>query len=491
MDVTASEINGVSIYRQPMPNLTLVFDPSMMEDNYSVHVAYQIYDTLFKPDEFLSIQPNLAASWQQSDDAKKYLINLKPNVKFHDGKNLTSDDVIFTIERFIRANPSSYPELALISGVNIFLSGGKKHVSGLRKISDLSFEIILDQSNTTIPLVLSAPNFGVIPNVLNGKTEDDFFKHPVGTGPFQFGLFNSGASLELIANDNYFLGKPRLGKIIYEYATQQQAIEGFNKGSYHDLQWYNPDTSDIKTDYSVNKTPISAVTLLVFNTKRQPFNNKNIRLATSQLIDKNRLFNECFRDNMISTGVIPYGLGGFNQKDKKSSGEQKLKNVAFSKMPRDFTILRLENHPCHEKFDSIIKDNFKTSVLKPTVKYVTYQDFMVNYKNNRNYDILEIEISADYPEASSLLRYLKSDFTDNFGGFSSKQYDELITKAMNTFDKNERFNIYRQAQDLLIAEAVVIDLYYNVKSVIYKNSIKGIKIPFTLPSLSMRNVYFE
>ena len=106
------------VYIKPLPYLSLTLDPQVMEDTYSFHVSSQIYDTLFKFDEFINLKPNLVESYQVSDNGQVITLNLKHDVRFHNNKTLNSDDVIYTIQRFIKNANRRYPDLLLLSGAS-------------------------------------------------------------------------------------------------------------------------------------------------------------------------------------------------------------------------------------------------------------------------------------------------------------------------------------------------------------------------------------
>ncbi len=488
---TMGNVMGNKTYHKPIPSLAINFDPQTMEDSYSYHIISQVYDTLFELDEFLSIKPRLAADWRVSDDGLEYLIKLKPNIRFHDGKLLTADDVIYTLHRFIKKSPYKYPELLSISGVNDYLAQKTKTVKGIEKLSDLSVKIALVSPSPTFIMVLTTPHLSVLPSDLDKKIETIFFQRTNGTGAFKIKSYVKNKRLELVQNNDYFEGAPQISELFYEQATRQQAIDGFNNRYFHDLQWYNPSVSEIKVDYSVVKFPVSRVDLLIFNTRRLPFSDKRTRAEVVAAMDTQKLFNICYSDKIAAKGLIPFGIGGYD----KNFNEYAAAVTTVSKRElsnQKVIFLRMENYPCQRDFDGAVKDFLKTVKFDTQVNYVTFQDFIDNYWTNNNYDIVELQFFSDYPEAAPLLNYFYSRHPANISGFSSKKYDELLSQAGSMLDKYSRYNIYHQLQKILKDEAIIIPIYYDIETIIYQQKIRGMKQPALISaSLPMKYISFE
>lgn len=463
------------IYFKPLPNLSLTFDPALMEDMYSFHIASQIYDTLFQYDEFLTIKPHLVSSYKTSDDGKIIVFTLRPNIKFHNSKSLAADDVIYTLQRFLKKTPHKYPELFLIEGSQDFVSGRSASVKGLKKISELSFEITLSLPSPTIFMVLSTQNLAILPK--------DFDSSPnrfIGTGPFKVKDYKKNKSLELEANKEYFRGIPKLEKIIYTYADRKEAIDKFNRGLFHDLQWYNPKPEEINISYNVAKFAVPRVAVLLFNTKKSPFNNRSAREAFSVAINKDKLMSACFSDKFNAQGFIPYGIGGYDKGLKASeyniTKAKKLYSTQFNKTT-PINIIWKEYHPCGDKFGELVKKDLESVGFSPNFRAVTYDRFWEIVNTTNSFDVVEVMLSIDYPEALPLLNYFKSNYKYNLSGFSSKEYDNLLKLAIVENDKYRRYNLYDQAQKILQRENVEFSLFYDVESIIYQKNISSFITP--------------
>ena len=177
---------------------------------------------------------------------------------------------------------------------------------------------------------------------------------PIGTGPFKVKSLANGKAIVLEANKDYFNGSPKLDEMVYKYAAREQAIDGFNKGLFHDLEWYNPKPEEIRVSYSVAKFPMPRTAVLIFNTRIPPFNNKEARKAFTLAINKPKLMSECFSDKVEAKGFIPYGLGGYDRNFHDAGFDLNESKVSFklSKTKKDepIDILWLEHHPCSGRF---------------------------------------------------------------------------------------------------------------------------------------------
>lgn len=481
-------------YYKPLPNLALTLDPQKMEDTYSFNVVSQIFDTLFQLDEFLSIKPNIAHDYKITGGGQIITINLNQNVKFHDGRSLSSDDVIFTLERLIKNASSRYPELFLIKGSNDYIRGRVKNVQGIRKITAWSLEVSLDAPSPTFIMLLTTPSVGILP-VSAKERETTFFDKPLGTGPFKIESYEKNRELILVANKDYFLGPPKLEKIIYKYANRQEAIDGFNKGLFHDVQWYNPRPEEIKISHNIVKFPLPRTAILFLNTKKYPFNNKEARKAFIASINKSKLMSECFADKTEAKGFIPFGIGGYERNFQTApydveQAKKMLSSAGFRK-PVEINILWMEYHPCNGKFDKLVQEDLAKAGFLPKIRYVTFREFL-EANETRDFSAIESIASIDYPEALSLLNYFKSNYKYNLSGFSSSTYDDILKKSLVTVDKYLRYNLYDAAQKILNDEAVILNLYYDVETIIYQKNVMGVVVPsIPFSSLPMYKLSLE
>lgn len=493
-------ISLADIYRKPIPSLPVTFNPKHYSDAYSVLVSTQIYDRLFEVDEFQNIKPSLAEKWETTEGGRVWTIHLRKDVLFHNGKPLTASDVEFSLYKLLEPDSIKNPELAIIAGAENFTKKRSKAISGIKVLDPNTIQIELTTPFPPFLAILTSPNTEIIPKNYNGESELEFFHNPLGTGPFRLESVTPGQSIVVAANDQYFKGRPPLDKIVFEHATREAAINGFNRGYYHDLEWYfGMDLNRLTTTYMMIKTPLPEVNILGLNCQRPPLNNIHIRKAVAYAIDRKKLMEECFPGRKPAGGYIPPGLGGYSPELipptvdlERARTEIKESGLSTADIVKPITILRPDNHPCADRFESLFVEGFKKVGMRVAVKHLPIGDLYKQYYAPRNFDIFNIYLSADHPEALFILNLFRSDHPDNRTGFKSRAFDDILLKASRSEDRYERLNLYRKAQEILMQETPVIPLFYNMYESVYQTNVRGVKrSPYTSYIVPMQTVFFD
>lgn len=488
------------VYRKPIPSLPITFNPKYYSDAYSVLVSTQIYDKLFVLDELQSIKGSLAEKWESANGGKLWTIHLRKGILFHNGSPFTAQDVFFTLNKLLEADSIKSRELSIIVGADDYTQKHSKPIQGIKIIDPYTIQIELKQPFPPFLSILTGINTEIVPDNYAGKTEAEFFKHPVGTGPFKFISYEPDKNVTLEVNEKYFLGKPYIQKIVFEKSDSQNAIKGFNAGYYQDLECYpGVDLNLIKINYTMIKAPVAGVSTLYFNMRKPPFNNLHVRKAIEYALDKKQLVDICFPDRTPATGYVPSGVGGYYPEMtsvpfdlEKAKAELKISRLSAKELSKQITILRPSNHQCIEKFASFMESSFKKIGLNVSIKYAVYSEIYEHYYTNKDFDIINVIDFADHPEAIFLLSAFQSNHSHNITGIKSRQIDDILQKASATEDKYERFNLYRKLQEILQEEAIVIPIYYDIYQSVYQKNVRGVeRSPYILYETPMRTIYFD
>ena len=171
-------------------------DPRIGTDAQSAHIDGLIFDSLVAHDAQMKIIPDLALSWD-TPDPLTYIFHLRPGVKFHDGRPLTSADVKFTFD-------------SILSGaVRSPKRGGFKMVISVEAPDEATVVFHLKQPYASLLCSISAPGIGIVPQ----GSGPELSQHPIGTGPFRFVSEIPDEEIILEQNENYFAGVPKIKKL--------------------------------------------------------------------------------------------------------------------------------------------------------------------------------------------------------------------------------------------------------------------------------------
>lgn len=282
-----------------------IIDPLAGISTISVLLSEMIFDGLIRFDNDLVPRPNLASSWEIFDNGTRWIFYLRKGVFFHDGVEMTAEDVKFTLDKL------KDPRIR-VRFSNAFL--------------DLHSVIVKDRY--TIEILFARPNYslisafdiGILPRHLLEKEDilnSAFNRHPTGTGPFRFVMW-SDKEILLEANKNYFLGRPYLDRVLVRfYKDQEAAWAGLMRGDVDSFYIITPENfqtlkkiPDIRT-YSYLK---ALYYMLVLNLREEIFKDKRVRQALNYAIDKERIVKEVLRgEGIVSKGTIYPGSWAYNK----------------------------------------------------------------------------------------------------------------------------------------------------------------------------------
>ena len=232
--------------------------------------------TRYGPDG--SINPALAKSWEISADGLSYTFNLHPDVRFHDGKPMTSSDVKFSLDR-ARGEDSTNAQKALFTGIK-------------------SVDIIDD---LTVKILLASPNGGFITNLAWGdavivarESIDKAETEPIGTGPFKFSKWVKGDRVELIRNDDYWGKAVSLNKAVFKFiADPTAAFAAVMAGDIDAFPVFpapeNLAQFDTDPRFKVMVGSTEGETILSTNNKKPPFDNLTMRKALAHAINREEI----------------------------------------------------------------------------------------------------------------------------------------------------------------------------------------------------------
>jgi peptide/nickel transport system substrate-binding protein len=244
-------------------------------------VIGMLYSGLTRLDDKLQPQPDLATNWQPSADGRLITFTLRTDVAWHDGTPLTADDVVYTIGALRELSPTT----ALIDD--------------MRRVADVSAPatntVVLSLTERYAPIFadLATP---ILPrHVLIGKdiARLNFWDAPIGSGPFQFGKREPGASITLDANARFYRGQPLLDHVAFLVANEQVAVDALKDGRLQlaELPWSVGQTiSTTLPSIAHGAYAENGYYYLAFNLRNgRPFEDLRVRQALAEAIDLEQL----------------------------------------------------------------------------------------------------------------------------------------------------------------------------------------------------------
>jgi oligopeptide transport system substrate-binding protein len=239
LDHSAPQLPGAQfggMFRRMLGANPVTLDPALVTDNYGITVVNQIFNGLVQFDANLKPIPDLAEFWEASRDGRTWTFTLRQGVKFHNGREVTAQDVVYSFTRLLDATePLPVADLFQnIQGAREFRAGKAPSVQGLQAQDRYTFRMVLEEPLAPLLTVLGLTNTAVVPQEEVEKLGGDFGYAPVGTGPFKFVRWQPGHEIVLAANDQYYEGRPFLDAVVFRIivgAKLEKTFAEFLKGN--------------------------------------------------------------------------------------------------------------------------------------------------------------------------------------------------------------------------------------------------------------------
>src|SRR5262245_3178174 len=318
----AGRASSANAYRRPLGNDPATLDPARIGDVYSRSVSQQLFDGLVQFDQTLTITPALAQFWKASRDGLTWTFTLRKGIKFHHGREVTSDDVVYSLTRLLdpKVKSGSADLFSSIKGAQEFREGAAKQVSGLTAVDRYTVQVVLTEALAPFVSMLAVGHAKIVPRELVEQQGDAFGAQPVGTGPFRFVRWEPGKEIVLVANTEYFDGAPRLSRVVYRIFRGEEfdaMYEQFKRGNLEDSPIPTQEYRRVVTsaDYIHVKRPMFSVRFYGFNVRTKPLDDRRVRQAIIHAIDREALVAEVYLDRYtLARGILPPGMMAFNPK---------------------------------------------------------------------------------------------------------------------------------------------------------------------------------
>lgn len=420
---------------------------------------------------------DLAKSWDQSPDGKTYTFHLRSGVQWQDGQPLTSADIVYTYQTII---DKKYPLAAYLKGATITAP------------DDLTVVISFTAANVAfVPLLAQASNWygAILPkHIYDGTdwTTNPANLNPIGSGPFKFVSWNHGSSITLMANPAYYLGRPKINQLTFQFVQDPQvAMAGFNSGQYQDLPYnYATNYQQIaqlaksgSNDPIVVQTPSLYDRSIYINLKNSILSNLKVRQALAYGVDRESmnqlafagLWQPTYNASISSFPQFANPNATFPHFDLTKA--KQLLDQAGYPVGADGTRFTL-HVTGYTAADSVLIVQVLVQQLKALeINAVWDQYDLATWTAKQaagQYD-LSIYFVRYGPDPAAYAEHFGTNGPRNFTGYSNAQVDQWLTQGAATTDAATRKQLYDEVQQQLATDIPYIPLFTEHKySLVHK-----------------------
>jgi len=294
--------NELRLYNQDPETL----DPAITQDSTSHRFVNLLFSGLVRLDSNLEVVPDLAERWEVDDSGTVYTFYLRENARFHNGRQVTAEDVRYSLERACDPERGSVKRaqsyLNDIVGAMARTMGEARSIAGLKVIDDFTIQITIDAPKPYFLSKLTYPTFYVVNRENIEDTSRNWLSYPIGSGPFQMEQ-NAVNKMTLAAFADYYLGPPKLDRLTFYYRGQPMNL--YERGEL-DVMEVAADNFDRVLDPNdplhsdLRIVPQLDVWYIGFNTAMPPFDDRNVRRAFAYATNK-----KAIADIVYNKTVIP------------------------------------------------------------------------------------------------------------------------------------------------------------------------------------------
>ena len=486
----------------------LILDPAIAQESGSIQYIVQIFSGLVAFDQSLQLQPDLAESWERSEDGLVYTFTLRDNAVFHDEKKVTAEDVRASWTRAASlAGVSSTVGTYLndIVGVAEVMAGDAEEISGVMVLDEMTLQVTIDAPKAYFLSKLAHPVAFIVDQAqIDASPEegDPWWVTPNGTGPFSLREWMAQKVIVLEANELYYGTVPSVPNVVFQLHGGIPSLM-YEAGDIDAAVVIPDELGEIQDPGNPLSTELVeladlSIRYVGLNADRPPFDDPLVRRAFLLATDRKTLVESVFGDGVeLAQGFVPPGLPGFTSdlEDIPFDPEEAKRLLASSTYGEsglpDMSFVAPGTSQPTQDISTLVnmwRQNLGVDVEIQLVDPDLYYYVLDRIPEGSFFTYGWI---ADYPDPHNFLDVLfRGGATNNVGRYLNEEVDALLDQAGVEGDIAERERIYQQVERMLVDDAAAIPLYYDRSQQLVKPYVEGLSFtPFGM--LDLRNVVLQ
>jgi oligopeptide transport system substrate-binding protein len=501
-------------------------DPSKSSDVYSSDILNEITEGLVRlevdEDGADVITPAGAESWDVSDDGLVWTFHLR-DYNWVDGKPVTAQNFEYGIKRTIDPENASIYAFLLYPIKNAEVcNNGEKELDelGVKALDDKTLEITLEGPcayfEKLLPFKTMYPQRQDLIEEWGDKNGSEA-EYTISCGPFELAEWTHKSELVLTKNENYWdADSVKLEKVTYKIIEDPNTAANMLYNGQLDMcgirkpEWV--EKFEARDDMSRRSDPQPSTGYQFFNQEFKIFSNANVRKAFVLSLDREELLDVLF----YGVGEPAYGwlppslqIGDEEYRDlvdepiKKLAEENSdpkellikgLEELGMDPDPSKVTVTMLEGGTDAEnrRFTEYYQQRYETVLgINVEAEYLDWPIFL-DRVHDGEYEMAGMGWVGDYNDPMTFLDMWVTGSEMSDTGWSNKEYDELIKKAKESLDNEERLEYFKKAEEILLYEdAVISPITYRKASTFSYNYVKDVMRPLFGSGLELKYAYTQ
>ena len=397
-------------------------------------VMFNVFEGLMKPTPNGDLTPAIAESYEVSEDRMTYTFHLREGVQFHNGKTVTAEDVVYSIQRCAAATETGIVQVEAFSVIQ-----------GIETPDD-----------KTVAITISEPSNEFISYMTTAILPADYDKQdtaPVGTGPFKFVSRTAQDSVVLEKFDGYWGTPAQLDKVTLKIIENADSLMMSLQSGAIDLCAHLTSTqvAQLGENFDVAEGTMNLVQALYLNNAEKPFDDVRVRQALCYAVDKQEIIDLAFDGYGSPIGSSMYPAFGKYFDDSLTNYYTKDVEKAKALLAEagypggfDMTITVPSNYKPHMDTAEVLVQQLAQIGVNAAIEPIEWESWVSDVYVGRQFQSTVVGVDASNMTARALLERFTSDYGKNFINYNNAEYDALFRQTLTAYDDAEQTALYKQ-----------------------------------------------
>ncbi len=440
-------------------------------------IIVQVYETLVResPTDRTVLQPLLCEGWEFNDEGTQVTFEIKQGVKFHDGTEMTADDVAYSLNRSIN----------LPTNVDI-----SDMMENAEVVDDTHVVLNLSYPYSPVVNILTNPGFSIVSQAYIEQCEADgtnFGRNPMGTGAYRFVSWTNGANIKFESFDEWHGGEVAIPNLTYTFIADTTTAAIALENGDGDL-FYGVDSADLprlraNPDVNVMSVQSSGFYFVALNTRVEALSDIRVRQAIAKAINRQEVI-DGGQDGVGWTVECPITPGIFGYQEEFEATPQDIEGakqlLADAGYADGLTLTMITPEASYySRPAQVVQEQLRQIGIDCQLTIMERGAFDTDV-SNREFELCYTWYGASYPDADNIVyKMFHSDFADgtgttNIAGVKSEEADRIIEDARRSIDQDVRYELYGELSAINDENAWYIPILCSTNTICASAEVGGV-----------------
>ncbi len=465
------------------------FDPHAATNFASLNIFEHVYDTMFEFDGDLELVNSLCESFEVVDEVT-YQFEIREDVLFHDGKELTAEDVKYSFERMIDPD-NAFPRVEWFGRLESIEIDG-----------DYTCTFVLEEPFAPFINFMGIQNSAIVDqNMVEEHGDLMSVESANGTGPFRLVSYQADQEARLEAfEDHWREGLPYLDEIQWMIQSDESSRVAAIRADEADIvRVFDVQNAQVlEEEFTVHQESITSRALSILNCRREPLDDPRVRQAIAYAIDRQGFIDAAMFGEAEPVGFLPLAdpyavsVDEFDTYTQDIDRAMELLEEAGYEDGFDLHLVASPQYAMDVSNAEVLQSQLQQINVNVEIEQLEWGTLLNAMREDRDWDILNIILTFQGDPDGYTYQYFHSDSGENHPGISEPELDELLEQGRQTVDEDERMEIYEEIQKRLSDEWVPkLPLFSYYQNFPAQDRVHGWWMVPTISYRSLRDVWLE